>query len=51
MKRLQFLGWKPKSAVEQLVISLLTGAYGFRAIYFAEKTVKLARTVVGSTLK
>ena len=29
---------------------LLTGAYGFRAIYFAEKTVKLARTVVGSTL-
>ena len=30
--------------------SVLTGAYGFPAIYFAEKTVKSACRVVGSTL-
>ena len=43
------LGSSPARAGED-PSSVLTGAYGFPAIYFAEKTVKSACRVVGSTL-
>ena len=43
------LGSRPAGAGED-PSSVLTGAYGFPAIYFAEKTVKSACRVVGSTL-